>query len=50
MKFQNKDIINDPTIQKFLKLIALVRQIAASKLDKAIEVLEEIAVEIPIQN
>jgi hypothetical protein len=42
MKFQNKDIINDPTIHKFLKLIGLVRRIPASKLDKAIETLEEI--------
>jgi len=50
MKFQNKDIINDPTIHKFLKLIGLVRRIPASKLDKAIELLEEMAVEIPIQN
>lgn len=49
MKFQNKDIAH-PTIQKFLKLIGLVRQIPASKLDKAIELLEEIAVEMPIQN
>jgi hypothetical protein len=41
MKFQNQDI-NHPNIQKFLKLIGLVKQVPASGLDEAIETLEQV--------
>lgn len=41
MTFQIKDL-NHPAIQKYLKLLGLIRYIPSEKLDEAIVVLKEI--------